>query len=407
MTTETKMKSDTTSARTKKLHGLLRSRKTVTLVAVAGALLMLAVAVPFYLHAVSHESTDDAFLEAHVISISPRVAGHVAKVLVDDNQLVEKGELLAKIDSRDYAVALEMAEARMQSARAEVTEAQAQASAATNILVQKEAELSSKHAGLAQVKAEMAEIRAGYDRDQQDLGRMKRIVQAGAVSRQEYDHAKTKEAMARAKLDSAKRLIDTHSAKIMQARAAIDTARDQLQEARAKVDAKTAELHEAEAAVERARLNLSYTRVIAPCDGHVAKKAVEKGGYVQVGQKLFSIVEPGIWVVANFKETQISRMRPGQPVEIEVDSYPDRTFRGHVDSIQRGTGSRFSLLPPENASGNFIKVVQRVPVKIVLDDPGIADKYVMAPGMSVIPSVDISVTPDASKSMTKTAAVEE
>lgn len=403
MTTNT----DTLNTIKQRLYGLLRSRKAMTLMAVAGTLLMMAGAIPFYLHAVSHESTDDAFLEAHVISISPRVAGHVAKVLVDDNQQVEKGELLAELDSRDYVVALQMAEARLQSARAEVTEAQAQASAATNILVQKEAELFSKHAGLAQVKAEMAEIRAGHDRDQQDLGRMKRIVQAGAVSRQEYDHAKTQEAMARAKLDSAKRLIDTHSAKIMQARAAIDTARDQLQEARAKVDAKTAELNEAEAAVERARLNLSYTRVIAPCNGHVAKKAVEEGAYVQVGQKLFSIVEPGIWVVANFKETQISRMQPGQPVEIEVDSYPDRIFRGHVDSIQRGTGSRFSLLPPENASGNFIKVVQRVPVKIVLDDPDIAKKYVMAPGMSVIPSVDISVTPEASESMKKTAAVEE
>ena len=352
--------------------------------------LLLALALPFYLHAISHESTDDAFVEAHVVSMSPRVAGHVARVLVEDNQLVREGDLLAELDSRDFQVALEAARARLRSAQAAVTEAEAQVSAAQNVLAQKEAGLSSQHAGLAQVQAEVAEVRAGYERDENDLDRMQKIVEAGAVSRQEFDHVKAQEAMTRAKLNSAKRQVDTHSAGIRQARATVAAAQDELRQAYAQVDIRTAELHEAEAEVEQAELNLSYTRITAPCAGHVTKKAVEPGTYVQVGQKLFSIVSPDVWVVANFKETQLAGIASGQPVDIEVDAYPDVTFHGHVDSIQRGTGSRFTLLPPENATGNFIKVVQRIPVKIVLDPSEAENDHVLAPGMSVIPSVDIS-----------------
>lgn len=383
----------TSSDKKEKLKGMFGNRRTMLLSGVVALVLLLAAGIPLYIHAISYESTDDAFIEAHVTSISPRLAGHVAGVYVNDNQQVKEGQLLAELDSRDYQVALDVALAQLEQTKAAVVEAQSQVAAAQNILQQKQADLTSQHAGLAQVEAEVAEVKAGHDRDRSDLARIKRIAKAGAVSRQEYDHARATEAITRAKLNSAKRLVDTHSAKIRQAVAAGHAAEDELRQAQAQVDARVAEQHKAEAEVERARLNLSYTRIKAPCDGFITKKSVEKGAYLQVGQKLFSIVSRDNWVVANFKETQVTDMRPGQPVEVEVDTYPDVVFKGHVDSIQRGTGSRFSLLPPENATGNFIKVVQRIPVKIVLDDPGQLKRYALAPGMSVIPNVDISNVP--------------
>ena len=372
-----------------------RSKRRKTMIAGAVAVvLILALATPFYLHAVSHESTDDAFIEAHVTTMSPRVAGHVSRVLVEENQMVKAGQVLVELDPRDFQAELDAAMAHTQSARAAVAEAQALASAAQNDLEQVQADLTSQHSGLAQVKAGVAEAKADYAQNEDDLGRIKRIVEAGAVSRQAYDHAKATEAISRAKLNSARRTVDTHSAKILQAQAAVRVAEDKLRQAFAQIDVRAADLRQAEAEEEQARLNLSYTRITAPRDGYVTKKALEPGSYVQVGQKIFSIVGSDVWVVANFKETQISGMRKGQPVDIEVDAYPGVTFAGHMDSIQRGTGSRFSLLPPENATGNYIKVVQRIPVKITLD-ADTRNGYLLAPGMSVTPSVDIAANRDA------------
>ncbi len=364
----------------------------------AGALMVcVAAGYPVYQHIMTHESTDDAFVEGKIISISPRVAGHIARVLVTDNQRVKKGELLAEVDPRDFEVALEIAEAKRQAAAASLEEGQAEVAAARNTLLQQGASLSSVEAELAQARAGVAEVKASTDRDESDLDRMRRIAAAGAVSRQEYDHAKAQADMSRAKLNSAERQVDTQAARITQAKASVGTAGDELRQAEAKVQMRTADLREAEAEVERARLNLSYARITAPSDGYVTKKSVEPGAYVQVGQKLFSLVSQDIWIVANFKETQISDMRPGQLVEIEVDAYPSTTFKGRVDSIQRGTGSRFTLLPPENATGNFVKVVQRVPVKIVLDETNARSEGgpLLVPGMSVVPSVNVG-SPDAS-----------
>jgi membrane fusion protein (multidrug efflux system) len=378
----------TTPVAGKKRFSLPKSRKFRLGATIVGFALCIGLMTPYYLHAISHEETEDAFVEAHVVSISPRIPGHIARVFITDNQLVHKGQLLIELDPSDYEVALTAAEARLRSAEASVQEARATASATRNILIQRQAEIDSQKSGLAQVRAEVAEVRAAHTRDDSDLIRIKKIADAGAVSRQEFDHAKAQADMARAKLHSAQRQVDTHSAQIAQARAGLAAAEDELHRTDAQVEIKLAEMNEAQAEVEQAKLNLSYTRITAPCDGHLTKKAVEPGTYVQVGQKLFSIVSSETWVIANFKETQIAEMRPGQAVEIKVDTYPDTVFHGHVDSIQRGTGSRFSLLPPENATGNFIKVVQRVPVKIVLDNP--KSTVLLAPGMSVIPSVDIA-----------------
>ncbi|MFW5501188.1 MULTISPECIES: HlyD family secretion protein [unclassified Maridesulfovibrio] len=355
-------------------------------------ILGVAVAYPFYEHAINHESTDDAFIEAHVVSISPRVPGHVSKVFISDNQKVEEGQLLAEIDLRNYQVALEIAEARKDSANAAVKEAEALVVAAEKELSQKQAEFSSQTAVLSRYRAQVSEAEAGHFRDANDLSRISRIAKAGAVSIQEFDHAKAQEKMARANLRSAKSNIYTQNAKILEAQAGIEAAAGKLQQAFAQTEIRRAKLEEAEAQVRQAQLNLSYTRITAPCSGYITKKTVESGNYVMAGQKLLNIVSPEVWIVANFKETQIKNMREGQHVDIDIDSFPGIEFNGHVDSIQRGTGSRFTLLPPENAAGNFIKVVQRVPVKIVFDDPALA--YTLAPGMSVIPSVDISSKTD-------------
>ena len=370
----------------KKLSG--KKLKITIMSCIFVLLLGVAVAYPFYKHAINHESTDDAFIEAHVVSISPRISGHVSKVFVSDNQKVKKGQLLAEIDIRNYQVALEIAEARMASANATVKEAEALVVAARKELTQKQAEFSSQTAVLSRYQAQVSEAEAGHSRDANDLSRISRIAKAGAVSIQEFDHAKAQEKMARANLRSAKSNIHTQNAKILEAQAGIEAAASKLQQAFAQTEMRKAKLKEAEAQVRQAKLNLSYTRIKAPCSGYITKKTVESGNYVMAGQKLLNLVSPEVWIIANFKETQIRDMHEGQHVDIDIDSFPGIDFSGHVDSIQRGTGSRFTLLPPENAAGNFIKVVQRVPVKIVFDDSELA--YSLAPGMSVTPSVDIS-----------------
>jgi membrane fusion protein (multidrug efflux system) len=369
-----------------------RKRPSRRMAFVIGVALLCGLAwrgVPMYRYALTHESTDNAFIESHVVPLSPRVAGHVDKVLVEDNQLVHAGELLVEIDPRNFQAALDAALAAERAARAEVNEAEAQAEAAESQLEYAQADLASQQASLAQVRADMSQARAEHARDTVDLERIRSIAESGAVSRQTLDHSVAAEAISQAKLKSAGRLVETHGARILQARSAIDAAHDALREAQARVEVKQADLHQAMAETEQARLNLSYTSISAPCDGRVTKKSVETGAYVQVGQGLMSVVNSEVWVVANFKETQISRMRPGQPVDIEVDAYPGRVFHGRVDSLQHGTGSRFSLLPPENSSGNFIKVVQRVPVKIVFDQRDL-DGVLLTPGMSTVPEVDVA-----------------
>src|SRR5882757_3825518 len=256
-------------------------------------------------HSFTHESTDDAFIDVHFVSVAPKIAGRVAVVHVDDNQLVKKGDVLVEIDPRDFQVALAQAKATLAKDKA------------------------------TQVQANVNEKRA------QDLFTKK------VISTQERD---------------------TNVATSDSSKAAV--AADQ-------------------AAVEQAELNLGYTKVVAPIDGYVTKEAVATGDYVQVGQAFMSLVPPRVWVIANFKETQLRNMQPGQPVNISVDAYPSLKLRGRVNSIQAGSGAAFSMLPPENATGNYVKVVQRVPVKIVLDDQQQVQRL-LGPGMSVVPTVTVS-----------------
>lgn len=306
-----------------------------------------------------YESTDDAFIQGDVVPIAPQVPGLIAKRFVDDNQVVQAGELLVQIDPRDY----------------EAREAQAQASlaAAKTRLEQARAQLASANAMVGQEQANLVSATTEAERAQTDLKRYQ-SVQSQAVSRTQLD-------LATAQARSNTAAVDVVTNRIRAAEA-------QVQLAQAGIHSAQADVQMNEANLRQAQLQLSYTKVTAPAAGFVTHRTVEAGAYVQAGQALLAIVPLRLYVVANFKETQLKHMRPGQPVEIHVDAYPQHTFRGHVDSIQRGSGAQFSLLPPENATGNYVKVVQRVPVKILFDEPP-NPELPLGPGMSVEPDVRV------------------
>jgi membrane fusion protein (multidrug efflux system) len=268
------------------------------------ALAVIAGSIPVIHAAFTHESTDDAFIDGHIITMAPKVAGQVTAVHVEDNQLVKAGDALVEIDPRDY------------------------------------------QAKVAEQQGKLAAAEAEAQRAIADAGRYEQIYKQDEISRQQLDNAHAAAASAEATVAKER------------------------------------------GALEQDELNLSYTKITAPESGRITRKSVEAGSYVTIGQALLSIVPENVWVTANFKETQLTHMRPGQKVTVKVDAYPGRKLEGHVDSIQSGTGERFSLLPPENATGNYVKVVQRVPVKILIDTPQDLNER-LAPGMSVVTSVAV------------------
>ncbi|MEI8342500.1 MAG: HlyD family secretion protein [Verrucomicrobiota bacterium] len=325
-------------------------------------------------NAFTHESTDDAAIDGRIISIAPKVSGKIAAVYIADNQEVKKGDLLFEIDPRDFEsvrdqrkAALDVALAQQKSAEAAVEQAQAH--------------IGTIEAGYASAKASLDAAVAAAKRQHGDLQRNQKLAATGAISAQEFDHSTSDDVSANANMESKSKQADA-------AAAFLGEAHTQVTAASAQSTAATAEIEMAKAQLAQAELQLSYTKVTAPEDGRITNKSVEPGSYVQIGQALFALVPREIWVTANFKETQITRMHPGQPATVQVDASPGRAFRAHVDSIQAGSGSRFSLMPPENSTGNFVKVVQRVPVKIVFDENMDAIK-IPGPGMSALPSVQI------------------
>jgi membrane fusion protein, multidrug efflux system len=327
----------------------------------AGAALMVALAtgVYYFRFIAPFETTDDAFIEGHVTAIAPQVSGRVARLLVQDNQEVKQGGLLLEIDPRDYEAKLAQAQANLTAARSQLEQAQAQF--ASDV-----ARVDQESANLVAVEAQAAYAKT-------DLARKKAIGISG-VSQDQIDIAETQ--------------VNSTGADVLVARNKINAAQAQTRLSLATVGTAKANIAQSEAEVRQAELNLSYTKITAPDTGYVTHRTVEQGAYVQSGQSLLAIVPKNAWIVANFKETQLKHMRPGQPVAVEVDAYPQFKFKGHVDSIQAGSGARFSLFPAENATGNYVKVVQRVPVKIVLDDVSAAN-VVLGPGMSVEPKVRV------------------
>jgi membrane fusion protein (multidrug efflux system) len=340
---------------------------------------VLAVLLYFGLHylnfALTHETTDDAFIAANVVSVAPRVAGQVSAVHVLDNEMVHSNELLVEIDPANYATT-----ASQKQASAEAEEANYKAMlAGLNLMREK---VTTAEATADQSKADAEAAQATDARAQADFQRMEKLRQENTISQQEFDDAQATAKEAEANLTAARQKAVADESKINEAKA-------QLAATAAAVGMALAQYRQAQANVQAAELDLSYTKIFAPCDGRVTRKAVEPGDYVQVGQTLMSIVPTDVWVVANFKESQLKKMKPNQPVVVEIDAWGGRTFRGHVDSIQAGSGAAFSLLPPENATGNYVKVVQRVPVKILFDEPLPAD-HTFGPGLSVLPSVRVS-----------------
>ena len=323
----------------------------------------------------THESTDDAFIAAHMVSIAPRVAGQVAAVHVLDNEMVRSNELLVEIDPADYA-----ATAAQKQSSADAQEANYKTVlAALDLMAVK---VATAQATADQSKADADAAQATAARAQADFQRNQELRKENTISQQEFDAVQAAAKEADANLVAARQKAVADASKINEAKAA-QTATE------ASAAMVLALFRQAQTAVQSAQLDLSYTKIFAPCDGRVTSKSVEPGDYVQVGQQLMSVVPPEVWVIANFKESQLRKMRPGQPALVAIDALGGRKFRAHVDSIQAGSGAAFSLLPPENATGNYVKVVQRVPVKILFDEPLPTD-HIIGPGLSVTPDVWVS-----------------
>ena len=334
----------------------------------AGLIALLAAAVlaggtAWWLEASKWVSTDDAFIDVHMVQVSPQVAGRVAHVLVNDNQEVRAGQPLVEIDPADFQAKLDQALANQQSAQGQLVQAQAQLPVAQANLDEAKAQV-----GVTQAAATNADINLKRDQALVGMGSL-------ALSRQQLDNDTATARSDAANLAAAQQKVAASDAQLALNKTQITTAE--------------ANVRAAEAQVEQARLNLSYTQIRASVAGHVASKTVADGNYVQIGQSLMALVPDKVWVTANFKETQLDHVRAGQPVDIYVDAYPGHVFHGRIDSIQAGSGAAFSLLPPENATGNYVKIVQRVPVKIVFDDNGADGQRLLGPGMSVEPYVRI------------------
>jgi membrane fusion protein, multidrug efflux system len=367
-------------------------KRVPLLIGIAVVLLIAFVGARYYY--AGRESTDDAQIDGHLVPLAARVGGTVAQVNVADNQPVEAGTLLVRIDPRDYEVALDRARADLAEAEAALTAARTDVpvTAANTRSAERTAESDevSAEARLRAAQARRGQAEAEDGKASHDVERLKTLLEKDEISRTEYEAAALAGNGARAAHETAVAAVHEAEQAVAAARAKVTqthTAPQQIAITRARAASAEARLAQARAAVTRAELDLAHTSVTAPAAGIVSKKSIEVGQVVQPGQPLVALVPLGdVWVTANFKESQLRDIRPGQAARVAVDAYGGRVYEGHVDSVSPATGARFSLLPPENATGNFVKVVQRVPVKIVLE-PGQNTDHLLRPGMSVVPTV--------------------
>jgi membrane fusion protein (multidrug efflux system) len=372
-----------------------------------GVIVLLVVGFFVYRYVTSYESTDDAQVDGHVNSISARITGHVIKLNVEDNQYVQAGTVLVEIDPADYQVAYDRAKADFEDAQA------AAVAAGVNVPITSvntdsqvsatEADVNSAGAAIQAAKqqfeaarAQLQEAEANNVKAQNDLVRYKQLVDKQEISQQQFDQATAAAAAsaaaveaARATADAAQQQVTQAQGKLVQAeanRSYANTAPKQMQVIRARAAAALAQAQQKKADLDQAQLNLQYTKIVAPVNGVVSNRTVEVGQNVAPGQELLKVINlDDVWITANFKETQLRNMKPGQRVDVDVDAN-GKTYKGKVDSVAGASGARFSLLPPENATGNYVKVVQRIPVKIVLD-AGSNNDHRLVPGMSVTPKV--------------------
>lgn len=428
-----------------------KSRKPLVIVGVV-ALIAAVGGFFYWLHARKFESTDDAFIEGNVVQVSPKIAAYISKIYVNNNQPVKKGDLLVELNTQDFEARLEQARAQLRTAQAQRNQSQAsvdltrkttvagQVQARSNVrttqsnvaqteiaadarqsqIKQAQSAVKTAQANVAQARTAIPQAQANLELARKEYDRRLALFNRGDISKQALDQATTALQTTEAQLDSARKQVEAAQSRVDEAQANVFTAQQnykqslaqveltrsqvgeatgRLQDAEAaperlalsesQVGTSEASIAQAEAAVKQAELDLSYTKIYAPDDGFVTRKTIQEGQFVQPGAALMAIsMSDEVWVVANFKETQLERMRVGQEVDIEVDAYPSETFHGKIESFQAGTGSRFSVLPAENATGNYVKVVQRVPVKIVFDQKP-DGAHLLAPGMSVEPSVHV------------------
>ena len=308
-------------------------------VIITAVIVAVTAAVIFILNGMKYQSTDDAYVEAHMIQIAPKVTGQITELYIRDNQKIKEGDIIAKIDDEDYIIKFNQADAEYQKA------------------------LANQKVALANLSAADSEIKLA----ETDLKRYEKLYESGAASKQTLDNA-------RMKLDAVRARYKTADESVLSK----DT--NTVADANLKV---------LKSKRDKAELDLKNTTVVAPQDGTVTNKRAEKGAYAVAGSPLFVLVPDEVWIVANFKENQVGKMKEGQPVEIKIDAYPDKVFKGKIDSIQSASGAKSSLFPPENAVGSFVKIVQRIPVKIVFDEEINPEEYNVVAGMSVVPKVKI------------------
>jgi membrane fusion protein (multidrug efflux system) len=383
-----------------------RSKRRKTVLIGSAALVLIVGAVVLWRYFGSYESTDDAQVDVHLYPVSARVSGYVTKVNVEDNQYVHKGDVLVEIDPRDYEVAAAQARASLASAEATAqslniavpitsVNTSNQLKVSTSDVENANAGILVAQAQLAAARAQLEQAEANDVKAQDDLRRYKALVEKREVAEQVYDQAlavakasTASVAAARANVSATQQTVQQAGNRLAQSKAnqkSAETGPQQVSSSQARARAAIADVEQKRAALEQAQLNLAYTKIVAPVSGEV-NKTVVVGLNVQSGQQLLTVVPlDEVWITANFKETQLKHMQPGQKAKIHVDS-TGRTFKGHVDSIAGATGPLFSLLPPENATGNYVKIVQRIPVKIALE-PGENGDRQLRPGMNVVPDV--------------------
>jgi membrane fusion protein (multidrug efflux system) len=377
-----------------------RRRKAMTLFVVA-AFVTVASGVFYWWYRQTHISTDDAFVEGRIHPVAARIPGTVVEVLVEDNQPVKRGDPLLRIDPEPFAVrvaaagsAVTAATADLTAARSDITAAMADIQAARQDLAASKAQLAQARLAVEAARSKVSLSEAQLAQAVRDADRAKNLFEGESVSRERWEKARTEQEVSQARHELAKEelrlaeaAIPTQEAFISQRKAMLAQREASLAQRKARVGQQHAVVRQRESALAEAKLYRQYTEVVAPVDGYVTRKGVEVGQVVSPGQSLLAVADlSDVWVVANYKETQIERIRPGHKVTIRIDTFSGKKFHGRVESIMAGTGSAFSLFPPENATGNYVKVVQRVPVKIVLDR-GEDPEHVLRIGMSVVPTV--------------------
>lgn len=407
-----------------------KTRQRFKRIAIAAALSLGAIVggsfgYNWWRYASTHQETDNATVTGHLFQISSRIPGTVLNVPVDDNELVQAGELLVKLDPKDYQVKVQQAQAALavaqrqaeaaqagislagQTTQGQTTEAQGNLNRAVAAISTAQAAVNEAQAGVPVAQAQLQEAVANLQRVQADYARYQTLFSSGAISRQQLDASRAAYETAVAQRNAAQQGVSQAQAKLAQAQQGVTQAQAELASSRGGLEqaqagnqqtevnrrqyaAATASIAQAEASLAEAQLQLSYTDITAPVAGRIGRKTVETGERIQAGQPLMAVVGNDIWVVANFKETQIEKMHPGQTVEVDLDAFPHHAFVGRVDSLSPASGAEFALLPPDNATGNFTKVVQRIPVKIVLDADSVKGfETQITPGMSATVAVEV------------------